>query len=94
MCIECLNEIERLKPYRTIACQDNIYALVTVVKRCFNWFAVFQLKLMQRMLTIEQLSRHLGFHSSLSYDDKIALSKEYMKHHRDGLVYGEYMLKL
>lgn len=45
---------------------------------------------MQRRLTVEQISRHLGFHSHLCCDDKIALSKEYMKQHRDGLVYGQY----
>ncbi|XP_068748503.1 N-alpha-acetyltransferase 25, NatB auxiliary subunit-like isoform X1 [Montipora capricornis] len=50
------------------------------------------LKLMQRRLTIEQISRHLGFHSSLPCDDKVALSKEYMKQHKDGLVYGQNLL--
>lgn len=47
---------------------------------------------MQRKLTIEQFSRHLGFHSRLSPDEKIALTKELMKQHKDGLVYGQYML--
>ena len=45
---------------------------------------------MQRRLTIEQISRHLGFHSTLPCHDKVALSKEYMKQHKDGLVYGQY----
>lgn len=49
-------------------------------------------KYLQRRLTIEQISRHLGFHSRLCCDDKIALSKEYMKQHRDGLVYGQKLL--
>ena len=43
---------------------------------------------MHRRLTIEQFARHLGFHCSLSSDEKIALSKEYMKQHKGGLVYG------
>ncbi|KAM7443003.1 N-alpha-acetyltransferase 25 [Porites harrisoni] len=51
-----------------------------------------QIKLMHRRLTIEQFSRHLGFHCSLSSDEKIALSKEYMKQHKDGLVYGKDLL--
>ncbi|KAL9982182.1 hypothetical protein ACROYT_G010993 [Oculina patagonica] len=50
------------------------------------------IKLMQRKLNIEQISRHLGFHCSLSCDEKIALSKEYMKQHSDGLVYGQNLL--
>ena len=44
---------------------------------------------MLRKLTIEQISRHLGFHCSLSGEEKISLSKELMKQHRDGLVYGQ-----
>ncbi|XP_020616340.1 N-alpha-acetyltransferase 25, NatB auxiliary subunit-like isoform X1 [Orbicella faveolata] len=47
------------------------------------------IKLMLRKLNMEQISRHLGFHSCLSSDEKIALSKEYMKQHGDGLVYGQ-----
>ena len=44
---------------------------------------------MLRKLNIEQISRHLGFHSCLSSDEKIALSKEYLKQHGDGLAYGQ-----
>ena len=43
---------------------------------------------MLRRMNIELISRHLGFHCSLSCDEKIALSKEYMKQHKDGLAYG------
>lgn len=57
----------------------------------WKWCLLYslQIKLMLRKLNIEQISRHLEFHSCLSCDEKIALSKEYMKQHGDGLVYGQ-----
>ena len=67
-----------------------IFIVILIVFFCL----FLQIKLMQRRLTIEQFSRHLGFHCSLTCDKKIALSKEYMKDHRDGLVYGRYTIIL
>jgi hypothetical protein len=43
-----------------------------------------------RKLNIGQLSRFIGIHERLPINEKIALSKEYMKLHKDGLELGEY----
>jgi len=49
---------------------------------------LLQIKHLYRRLGIEQLSRFVGEHSQLSVEEKIKLSKEYMKYHKDGLELG------
>ncbi|KAK3737471.1 hypothetical protein QZH41_008359, partial [Actinostola sp. cb2023] len=47
-----------------------------------------RIKHMYRRLNTEQLSRFVGEHRLLSVEEKIALSKEYMRCHKDGLELG------
>ena len=44
---------------------------------------------MQRHVSICKLKRHLGFYHRESIDDRLAITKDFLGRHKEGLAFGE-----